>query len=143
MPVKKKTGASKRKMMAKIHIAKKDLVLDDETYRDVLFYTTGERSCSDMNLDQLSRVLAEFRRKGWKPQSKQGAKPRVSGSKQTTIDKIEAILADMQLPWSYATGMAKNMFEKEAVEFLDAVQLQKLMQALIVYQRRQTEKTDA
>lgn len=141
MPAKKKYSA-KRAAIAKIHIAKKELGFDDDTYRDVLFYVTGERSCSDMNLDQLSRVIAEMRRKGWQPKSEHGAKPRVAQQRQHTLDKIEALLAEDGKHWNYAKAMAKHMFDKDAIEFLTDEQLHKLMQALAVAKHRKT-KADA
>lgn len=36
---------AKRTLIAKIHIAKKDLAMDDATYRDVLVRVTGKDSC--------------------------------------------------------------------------------------------------
>lgn len=139
----KKKYSTKRAAIAKIHIAKKELGYDDDTYRDVLFYVTGERSCADMNIDQLSRVIAEFRRKGWQPKSEHGTKPRVAKQRQATLNKIEALLADGGKHWNYAKAMAKHMFDKEAIEFLTDEQLHKLMQALAVAQHRQAKAAQA
>ena len=57
--------------------------------------------------------------------------------KDRTLAKIGAILKELNLSWNYAHGMAKAMFARERVEWLDAAELHKLMQALAVYQRRQ------
>ena len=61
---------SRRAMLAKVHIAKKDLGLDDDTYRDVLGSVTGKRSSGDMTVPELDSVLARFRRLGWAPHRK-------------------------------------------------------------------------
>lgn len=53
--------------LAKIHIAKKELGLDDDAYRDVLERITGKRSSKGMNAKQHKAVLDEFKRLGWKP----------------------------------------------------------------------------
>ena len=53
---------------AAIHIAKRDLGLDDDTYRDVLERTTGQRSAKGLTAAQRGKVLAEFRRLGWTDQ---------------------------------------------------------------------------
>ncbi|MCX5512259.1 hypothetical protein C3941_09320 [Kaistia algarum] len=52
---------------AAIHVAKKQLGLDDETYRAVLHRVTGVSSSKDMTPAQHSAVLAEFRRLGFEP----------------------------------------------------------------------------
>ncbi len=57
--------------MAKIHIAKKDLGLDDDTYREVLRRKTGRTSAAGMTEVQAQGVIAEMRRLGWKPAAKQ------------------------------------------------------------------------
>lgn len=50
---------------AAIHVAKKQLRLDDETYRDILQRVTGKSSSADMSPAERSSVLAEFRRLGF------------------------------------------------------------------------------
>ena len=138
----------KKALLAKIHIAKKDLCLDDGTYRDVLRRVTGKDSSSKMLMSELERVIYEFGNRGWKPSAaakpKHGKKPSISDDKpnrQAIMDKIEAILADMGLHWNYAHGMAKRMFGKEQVQWLDDEQLYKLMQALQVDQNRRKRRT--
>lgn len=110
---KKPIAPKKKALLAKIHIAKKDLGLDDGTYRDVLCRITGKDSSSKMLISELERVIYEFGNLGWKPSAaakpKHGRKPRVSTdkpSRQAVMDKIEAILSDMGLHWNYAHGFS-------------------------------------
>lgn len=56
-----------RAVLAKIHIAKKELALDDEAYRDVLKRVTGKRSSRDLSDYQVNQLFREFKRLGWKP----------------------------------------------------------------------------
>lgn len=58
-------AASNNKTLAKIHIAKKELGLDDDAYRDVLERITGKRSSKGMTSAQHKAVLDEFKRLGW------------------------------------------------------------------------------
>lgn len=60
--------------LAAIHVAKKQLGLDEDTYRDVLVRATGKRSAGDMTPAEQDRALAEFRRLGFKPASKAASK---------------------------------------------------------------------
>ncbi|EPZ4323022.1 TPA: regulatory protein GemA [Pseudomonas aeruginosa] len=124
--------------LAKIHIAKAQLGMDDDTYRALLARVAGVRSAKDLGPRQVGKVLAEFQRLGWKPKSnRQGrATPKVPQNRQTVLRKITALLASAQRPWSYADHMARRMFKVERVEWLDDSQLYRLMQALIIDRSR-------
>lgn len=125
--------------LARIHIAKSQLGLDDETYRALLARVAGVRSAKDLNQRQMRAVLAEFQRLGWtpRPSKRQGrATPRPASSRRAVMAKIEALLAEAERPWAYADGMAMHMFKVARVEWLDDSQLQRLMQALIIDAQR-------
>jgi hypothetical protein len=64
-----------RKLVAKVHIAKKELGLDDDVYQDVLQKVTGLASTRDMSDRQLEATLAEFKRLGWVPKTAKGKRP--------------------------------------------------------------------
>ncbi|CDZ61448.1 Mu-like prophage protein Gp16 [Neorhizobium galegae bv. orientalis] len=53
--------------IAAIHIAKKQLSLDDDTYRAKLMNITGKRSTKDMSEDERQRVITVLRNDGFKP----------------------------------------------------------------------------
>jgi len=57
--------------LAKIHIAKQQLGLDDDSYRDRLQQLTGQRSCSEMGIGDLFRVLKHLENCGFKAQPSQ------------------------------------------------------------------------
>jgi phage gp16-like protein len=78
-----------RPMLAKAHIARKDLGLDEETYRDVVKRITGQTSARDCTPLQLDRLIAEFRRLGWKPKTKRPA------SKSPRVRKVWALWGAM------------------------------------------------
>lgn len=48
-----------------MHVAKRDLGLDDDDYRAVLERVTGKRSAADMDDDQRAACVKEFRRLGF------------------------------------------------------------------------------
>ena len=52
---------SRKSLLAKIHIAKKDLGLDDDTYRLRLERLTGKTSARDLTVPQLARIVADLR----------------------------------------------------------------------------------
>lgn len=59
-------AAARKAKLAQVHIAKKALGLDEDTYRDVIFRVCEQRSAKLLGLRELDALLAEFRRLGWK-----------------------------------------------------------------------------
>ncbi len=55
--------------IAAIHVAKKQLGLDDDVYRAKLFNITGKSSVKDMSEAQRQAVLSVFRNEGFKPKA--------------------------------------------------------------------------
>nr|WP_067289819.1 regulatory protein GemA [Marinobacterium profundum] len=68
---------NRKAALAQIHIGKKQLALDDDSYRDMLQGLTGLRSCSDMTLAQLYQVITQLQAAGFK--AKGGAPRRSKG----------------------------------------------------------------
>jgi len=60
----------RKKLYAKLHIAKKQLGLDDDAWRDLVERMTGERSLKALDENQLTRLVEECRRLGFKPAHK-------------------------------------------------------------------------
>lgn len=58
----------------KIHIAIKELGIDDDTYRDMLAMNFGVLSSTKLGPEEAGVLLALLRAKGWQPKSKQGGK---------------------------------------------------------------------
>jgi phage gp16-like protein len=59
-----------QKLLAKIHIAKKELGLDDETYRQAIQNLTGKRSAADLTNEQILKCIRHFKDLGWVPKAK-------------------------------------------------------------------------
>ena len=57
----------RRAMIAKVQIARKELGLVDDDYRQILLDVAGERSAGDCSEVQLARVLDRFKQRGWQP----------------------------------------------------------------------------
>lgn len=132
---------NRKGLIAKIHIGKSQLQMDNDSYRALLYRTAKKSSCTEMTVIELEAVLKEMKRLGFTPKrAGTGRKPSVAKSKTALLSKIEAILADLRLSWSYAEGMAKQMFGRKKIEWLNVIETQKLLQALIYHQRRQQAK---
>ena len=64
--------------IAAMHVAKKELGLDDETYRAALVQVTGKSSSAAMSEAERQKVLEHFRDRGFKAQST-GSRKRLDG----------------------------------------------------------------
>lgn len=95
--------ASVRNRLIKlIHVAKRELSLDDENYRALLESVTGKTSSKDMDVTELNAVLAAMRRSGFgagsppAPLQKGGGRKFYSPAsrhkeKKSQADKVRAL----------------------------------------------------
>lgn len=128
-----------RALIAKIKIAQKELGLDDGTYRAVLERVTGKRSCTECSIPELERVVEDLCQHGFTPKAKGNpyGKPHLRRtSASAMLGKVEALLAEGGLHWNYAHAMARRMFGKDKVEYLDDKELHKLVAALQINENR-------
>ena len=123
-----------RNNLAKIHIAKKELGLDDDIYRDILHTQFKKASSRDLSDFQCLKLLQHFESLGWKQaegkKKSHGRKPH-NMDKSAYLSKIEALLAEAGRSWAYANGMAKHMYKIDNIQFCDQVQLRGIVSALV------------
>jgi len=59
--------SKRRALLARVHIAKKDMGLSDDIYRDAIgAVAAGKQSSKDLNNFQLGKLLDHFKARGWK-----------------------------------------------------------------------------
>lgn len=127
--------------LAQIHIAKKQLGLDDDTYRAMLWGVARVHSAADLDHAGRAKVLAHLKHCGFKsrpPTQPTAGRPRNmdSADRGPLLHKVQALLLDAGRPWAYAHQMAKHMYQVDAVDFCHEGQLHKLVAALEVDKRR-------
>ena len=132
---------ARRNELAKIHMAKKGLGLDDEEYRDVLWTVCRVRSAKDLDSYGRHRLLAHFRERGWRPKRRRHP-GQVAGGRGALIGKIEAQLSDMGLEWGYADSIARRMFSRDSVRFCQPDELRKVVAALTYEQKRRRRRAE-
>lgn len=133
----------RRAMLAKIHVAKKQLALTDDSYRDLLRRITGAESAAGLDDAQLDQVLGEFKRLGFK--APKGARPR-SGKPQVRM--IYAVWKDMRpllrdgsqdALRSFCARQTKGPAHPEGIaapEFLSPGQANRVLEGLKAWKRR-------
>lgn len=73
--------------LAAIHVARKQLGLDDDAARDLYAVVTGKRSLREMTAGEQERIVQELRRRGFKPAEK-GVRKGLEGK---YVPKLQAL----------------------------------------------------
>lgn len=125
----------RRQQLARIHLAKKALALEEDCYRALLRRVTGKGSAAAMSTAEREVVIAEFARLGFTDDRAQRARRQfpgkpVSANEVPMLKKVEALLADAGRHWEYARATAERMFGIERLEWLRPAQLHRLVAAL-------------
>ncbi|NHO33308.1 DUF1018 domain-containing protein [Acetobacter sp. LMG 1637] len=132
-----KKNAGRQSLITKIHVARKDLALEVETYRDILGRVTGHTSCAACSIGQLEDVLKEMKRLGFRVKA---GRRRVETS--AAVRKVWAIWREMAPALrSEGSEAALRAFVKrtagvDAPEFLDDEGAQKVIEALKAWRVR-------
>lgn len=144
-----KSGAVRSKMLARVHIAKDAIGMDDETYRGMLVNSFGVDSAGKLNPELLRQLMQSLEREARKkappdfPGRPRNIEPRGpdEGSRSRQLRKIEALLAEAKLPWAYADGIARRVCKVEKVTWVETRDLRKIIAALVKHARRHGRRT--
>lgn len=125
------THPDRNRELARIHVLKKQLGLDDDTYRTVLHVVARVESARDLDahgrrqvIQQLESRLPAGERRG-----------QVAPHKARQVAKIRALLIHApggRRQDAYADAMAQHMFGVERFAWCEPAQLHKLIAALMV-----------
>lgn len=136
------TSDWRKNMLAKIHVAKKQLALSDEDYRDTIETLFGERSAAKLNNRHLEDLLRHFSSKGFEERTvraRKGDKAAPSEkdmNRKAMLSKIEAQLSEIgsqqgkHVPWEYPAAILKRMFKVDKLEWAKPDQLRAVIAAL-------------
>ena len=126
---------------AMIHVAKKQTGMSEEEYRDLLS-GVGVSTSKDLNNKTFGEVMDRFKELGFKPKRSGRNTNNLPGSKSALMKKLEAIILDMDLDWSYVDAIAKSRFKVDRAQWLEPGPLRKLVQMMVIHQKR-TQKRQA
>lgn len=106
------TASFKNMLIGKIHVARKQMALHEDSYRAILKRVTGKDSCGRMDVAELDKVLAEFKRLGFKPKGgKRAGTRKQADSAQAAM--IRALWLDL-----YHLGAIKDPSEEALGAFV-------------------------
>ena len=122
-----------------IHVARRELKLDEDVYRAMLRAETGADSSAALTVFQLERVLDRMKRAGFKVRTKGGRTPDRSPQSR----KIRALWLDL-----HARGVVRDPSEKalsawvkreagvDDLAWTDSAQAARLIERLKLWARR-------
>lgn len=127
-------SAGRRGLLGKVHIAKKQMEMDDEAYRAILAGRFGVESSADLSVSDLEKLVLHFKKLGWREAAP--AKRRASGSPaRATEAQIAAIKSRWTRfarnpSWEACEAWLLNFAKVRRVEWLTREQASKAIHAL-------------
>lgn len=128
---------TRNRELAQIHIAKKDLGLDDETYRAVLFTVARVHSSADLDFHGRNAVLRHFKARGWinKPARKAKISRPLASDDQSR--KIRALWLELHAAGAVAdpseaalASYVKRITTVDALQWLTTAQASRVIETL-------------
>jgi len=117
----------RRRDLATIHMAKAQLGMADDAYRDILWAVARVRSAKDLDQAGRSRMLDHLKACRWKPKPKPNEWAfidKAAADRQPLLRKICAVCRSMGVGKAYAEGAAKRQHKIDRkLELMDQGQL--------------------
>ena len=130
---------SRRALTAQVHIAKKDLAMDDDMYRSMLRERYGVESSGALGILKLVDLVSNFEKLGWVP--KRSPSPRNDIKRLCKRIWAQCYSLDRPVP-DYGDAIAKQMFNIEKVTWCNADQLRAITTALTKQQHKEGAETE-
>jgi len=146
-----------RPLLAKIHIAKKELALDEETYREILSsefaclpVRQGVRSSKDMTDRQAIKLINIFREKGWVPKTKpkkyddkKGDRYSATPGQKRLIEVLWHNIYRGNNETKHLRQFLFNHFKVSDIQFLDKDKAHMAIEALKAMSRKRSNQPPA
>jgi phage gp16-like protein len=130
--------------LAKLHCAKRDLRLDDGAYREILRQVTGKESAADLDEIELGAVLDKMAKLGFVSPRTLASEGGPGGPQRRKAQAIWHDLGDLGvLDEASEAGLrkfARRLTGVEAMEWADAGEMNKIIEALKAWRSREREK---
>lgn len=107
-------AADRQRLIRLIHVAKRDLSLDDDTYRAILLQIADKTSSADLTVPELEKVLEHMKRIGFKVRSK--SKPSRPLAQDEESKKIRALWLFL-----HELGAVKNPSEEALAAYVKRI----------------------
>ncbi len=130
----------RKKLVAKVKIAQKQLCMDDDTYRELLFSVVKKRSASELLVWELENVLQRMKSLGFKPKPAKSEGGRIMADDEQSkmirglwlelheLGKVRDSSERALILW--AKGQFKTTEGIEALQWLSVRQKRRLIEQL-------------
>lgn len=126
----KKNANGRNGLIAKIHVAKKQLCMEDDSYRALLQRVTGKDSAAQLSVYQLEAVLEEFQRLGFAKVKPRAGKRKLADDEQSK--KIRALWLNL-----YHLGELRDASEDALAGYVKRMSKVAALQWLTTYEADQ------
>ncbi len=116
--------SNRQRLIRLIHVAKRDLSLDDDTYRSILQRFGRKESSSDLTVPELEQVLEHLKRSGFKVRSKgKPAKPKAVKAKPSRPLAQDAESKKIRALWLFLheLGAVNNPSEEALASYVKRI----------------------
>lgn len=127
----------RRAMIAKVHLASKQLGLDEDTYRSVLHQVTGHMSAADCSEAELSAVVEHFKARGFAPLARPKKRGRPAAADHPAAKKARALWISLghlgaidNVSEQALEAFARRQLKVTALQWADQALCYKLIEAL-------------
>ncbi len=141
---------TRKRELAMIHIAKQQLGMADDSYRDILWAVARVRSAANLDYAGRKAVLDHLKACGFTTKAPKAKRPgawdwvnNAAADRQAMLRKIAVVLKDANREKAYVDAIAKQMFGVDLVEFCKPDQLHRIVSALEFDRRRREAKASA
>lgn len=136
---------TKQRLIQLIHIARNDLQMDEDTYRQMLQGLTGKTSTKGMDVTQLNRVMESMKKKGFRVKPSGKARSGLPLDTHPQSKKLRALWLEMA-----SAGIVRDSSEQalalwvqretgiSALRWLSNEQASNVIEKLKKWQRRAT-----
>ncbi|WP_387692545.1 gp16 family protein [Photorhabdus sp. RM71S] len=138
---------TKQKLIQLIHIARSNLKLDEDTYRQMLLSETRKASTREMDIPQLTRILEAMKKRGFKIKSSRKSKtsrPLDSHPQSKKIRTLRLEIASIGIVHNSSEQALAHWIKRETdiddLQWLDSGQASSIIEKLKKWRNRVTRK---
>ena len=138
------TTPNRQRLIRLIHVAKRDLSMDDDTYRAILLRIGKKASSADLTIPELEKVLEHLKRSGFKVRSKSKSAPKPAQAKPSRPLAQDLESKKIRALWLFLheLGAVKNPSEEalaayvkriagvDALQWISGVQAERLIESM-------------
>ena len=114
---------NRQRLIRLIHVAKRDLSMDDDTYRAILQRIGKKASSADLTIPELEKVLEHLKRSGFKVRSKSKSAPKPAQAKPSRPLAQDLESKKIRALWLFLheLGAVKNPSEEALAAYVTRI----------------------